>query len=542
MSSNFLDFKWYAENVLMIQTKLDGLQPFKLRKIQQRYVDHLNEDFKNGIVRSIVLKPRQSGFSTVVAGINSHRMFNWDNEKGIVLADKLDRSDEVFSIYNNFRKNAAWWVLPKKDKKDVFNTQQIHFERRNSGFKVSTQNDPHAGRAGTRKWAHLSEYAFYSNADSIDEGIQNSMPLAPGTRIFKESTAFGMSGIGKAFYDQWEAAVRKESIYRPFFVAWYEVEDYTITGKIDLTPIEKDMMKMCKGMTVANLVWRRLKLQEYASSTEQIFTPEERFCQDFPSFPSEAFLNSGRPVFQQDKIKRHVRLLMDNPPEIPSVRVSKTYLAMYEKMLTVYKTPETGKKYTIGADVAEGLATGDFSAAFIMDTDGNQVAHFHGKLDPDHFGKVLVELAKIYNEATIVPEINNMGSTTLNAIKDSGYLKVYMRSVFDEIGKVETQKMGWRTTVSNKQTMLSKLISMYRDGAIRILDINLVKEMGNLTRESNGDVTLNGQDRVVAACLACMGLDQIYQPAIITTPGKPVKLQYSTKDLYREKKLHLEKA
>jgi hypothetical protein len=531
-----LDFSWFASNVFSIQTKVDGLKPFRLRTIQKRYINHLKEDFKNDIVRSIVLKPRQSGFSTLIAGINMHKMLMNYDERGIMLADKLNRTREVFTIYDTFRKTTPQFMLPAESSKDIFNSREMYFENRRSGFKSETQNDPNAGRSGTRKWAHLTEFAFYTNADSIDEGVQNSIPLAPRTRIFKESTAFGLSGAGAAFFNQWEAAVRGESIYKPFFVGWYEVEDYALEPERNmvLTSAENELMKMCKGITKANLAWRRLKLKEYAASTEQIYSPDERFCQDFPSWPEEAFLSSGRPVFDQDALKKHIRILINEPAPIKQVRMTKTYLTMYSNMLKVFDTPKPNEKYTIGADVAEGLAIGDASTAFVMTKDGKQVASFYGKIDPDHFGKLLVELAKIYNEALIVPEINNMGHTVLTAIKNSGYLKVYMRSVFDEIGKVESHKMGWRTTSANKQTMLSKLIASYRDKYITILDVNLLKEMQQLTRESNGNVELNGQDRTVAACLALMGLEQVYEPAIIHNHNVKPKLHFETKDISRE--------
>lgn len=532
---DFLSFKWFAENVFKIQTKTNGLQPFKLRKIQHKYIDHLNSEFKNGIIRSIVLKPRQSGFSTLVAGINMHRMLMWNDERGIMLADKLERTNEVFSIYETFRKNTDKALLPPKSMKDIFNTQQVYFEHRRSGFKGETQNDPHAGRAGTRKWAHLTEFAFYSNADSIDEGIQNSIPLSRGTRIFKESTAFGMSGIGESFYNQWEAACRGDTIYKPFFVAWYDVDDYEMEPEInfELTKVEKDLLKLCPDITHKNLMWRRIKIKEYASSSNQIFTPEERFCQDFPSYPEEAFLTSGRPVFDQEKVKKHSRLLSDYSPEIAKVKFTRTYLTMYQTMLTIFRVPNSGERYIIGADTAEGLANGDFCSAFIMTRDCKQVGFFHGKIDPDHFGKVLVELAKIYNDALLVPEINNTGYATLAAIKNEGYLKVYMRQVFDEIGKESTDKMGWRTQATNKQMMLSKLISFYRDDILKILDIGLVKEMGSLTRETSGDVSLNGKDKVVACCLAIMGLEQSYEPAKVTSINEGKRLFTETKDLYK---------
>lgn len=542
-----LDFEWYAPRILKIMTKVNGLQPLKLRKSQRRFLKHLREDFPDGIIRSISLKPRQAGWSTLIAGINVHKMATCFHEKGIMLADKFGRTREVHGIYSNYVNNIPHELRPMVAKN---NNEEILFDNPDtlervkkpglgSGFRSETAQDPNAGRSGTRKWGHLTEYAFYPYAESVDEGIQNSIPLARGTRIFKESTAWGMSGVGAAFYNQWQAAVAGDSIYKPFFVAWYEIDDYALPvppGFI-LTKAEVDLVQRCPEITNENLMWRRLKLKEYSAGSESIFTPEERFCQDFPSFPEEAFLSTGRPVFDLDKIKAHIhRLHTEKPPQV-KVQLTKTYLRMYPQFLTVYKPPVKDRKYVIGADVAEGLETGDYSSALILDAETlEEVAVFHGHLDPDHFGHVLMDLAEIYNRALIVPEINNMGHTTLQAIKSRGYLKVYMRAVYDQLeSSKETLQMGWRTTRSNKQTMLSRLVAKYRDDETIINSVETLKEMMNLNRESDGDVELNGKDRVVAYCLALMGLDQIYEAASVTVPGQKKKVIYETKDISREK-------
>lgn len=543
---SILDFEWYAPRVLKIMTKVNGLQPLKLRKSQKRFLKHLHEDFPDGIIRSISLKPRQAGWSTIIAGINVHKMATCFHEKGIMLADKFGRTREVHGIYSNYVNNIPHEIRPmvaKNNNEEILLDNPDPLERvkrpgLGSGFRSETAQDPNAGRSGTRRWAHLTEYAFYPYADSVDEGIQNSIPLAKGTRIFKESTAWGMSGVGESFYTQWQAAVAGDSIYKPFFVAWYEIDDYAlpVPSGFVLTPAEVDLVKRCPEITNENLVWRRLKLKEYAAGTESIFTPEERFCQDFPSYAEEAFLSTGRPVFDLQKLKTHIHSLQQNPVPLISVKLTKTYLRMYPQFLKVYKVPEKGRKYVIGADIAEGLETGDFSDAFILDAETlEEVAVFHGHLDPDHFGNVLVDLAEIYNRALLVPEINNMGHTTLEAIKRRGYLKVYMRAVFDQLEQSkETLQMGWRTTRSNKQTMLSRLVAKYRDGEVIIRSRETLNEMMNLNRESDGDVELNGKDRIVACCLALMGLDQLYEAASVTVPGRKKKLLYETKDLSRE--------
>jgi hypothetical protein len=543
---SILDFEWYAPRVLKIMTKVNGLQPFKLRKYQKRYLTHLREAFPDGIIRSISLKPRQAGWSTLIAGLNTHKISTHFNERGIMLADKYARTREVHGIYKTYINHIPIELRPMVDK---INDDEIFFDNPDphmrakspgmgSGFKSETARDPNAGRSGTRKWAHLTEYAFYPYAESVDEGVQNSIPLAPGTAIYKESTAFGMSGIGQTFFNQWNAAVAGDSIYKAFFVPWYEIDDYALAVPMGffLTKEEVEIVKRCPEITNANLVWRRLKLKEYSSGPESIFSPEERFCQDFPSYPEEAFLSTGRPVFDLNRIKAHIHELTNHPPQKANVKLTKTHLRMYPQFLTVYKVPEPGRKYVIGADVAEGLETGDWSNAPVLDVETlEEVAVFHGHLDPDHFGHVLVDLAEIYNRALINPEINNMGHTTLQAIKSRGYLKVYMRSVFDQLEESkETLQMGWRTTRSNKQTMLSRLVAKYRDNETRINSVATLHEMMNCNREPDGDVTLNGKDRVVGYCLALMALDQIYEAATVTVPGKKQKTLFETKDISRE--------
>jgi hypothetical protein len=545
MSHNIFDFDWYSSNLLKISTKIDGIQPFKLRDYQLKYLNHIKNDFNGGIVRSVVLKPRQAGFSTLVAGINSHRMLTESNYKGILLADKHGRTAEVHSIYKHFVNHVPSKIKPMMAKN---NSEEILFDNPNederidkpgfnSGFKSETANDANAGRSGTRKWAHLTEHAFYRFAEEIDEGIQNSIPLARGTYVVKESTAWGVSGNGEAFYNLWCAAESGQSIYKAYFVSWYEIPDYSVNVPIGfiLNKDEIELLKICPEIKNENLAWRRLKLSEYSMGKESVFTPEERFCQDFPSWPEQAFLSTGRPVFDRDKLNIQIKSLRDNPVQEIKPKYTKTYLSMYQDSLKVYEPPIKEKKYIIGADIAEGIETGDFSTAFVMDTDHKQVASFHCHIDPDHFGKLLVELAIIYNGALLVPEINSMGHTTLTAIKSMDYLKVYMRSIDDEVIDEETSKMGWRTTRSSKQTMISKLVARFRDNEIKIRDVNLLKDMLGLARESDGNVELTGIDRVVAACLACVGIDQIYEAATVTNPNKKQKILYETKDLYREK-------
>lgn len=550
--SDLLNFKWYAPRVLKIQTKSNGMQPFKLRKIQLKYLDHLKNDFPDGIIRSICLKARQVGQSTLIAGINTHNTITRYNHNGIVMADKYDRSQAVFGIYKRLITNIPDRLKPMIAK---FNDHEIIFDNPNSFQRTTkpglgssliaeTGMDQDAGKSASRQWAHLSEYAFYQFSSEIDQSVQNSIPLAKGTMIVKESTANGMGSTGESFYNQWVAAERGEYLYKPFFVAWYDVEDYrmNVPRGFILDKEEIDLIKRCPDITNENLAWRRYKISEIMTSADSYLTPSELFKQDFPSFPEEAFLSSGNPVFDIEKINRDILKLKANPPPLITVKHTKKYISMYAKSLKVYVTPKAGEKYFIGADVAMGLQGGDYSHAKIIDSNMREVANFHAHLDPDHFGRVLVELAMTYNKALITPEKNAMGHTTLNAIKEMGYLRIYTSAIQDEIEENKlTHKLGWTTTAKSKQVMLNALIASYRDGEIEIRDIDTLREMLGVTRESNGDVVLNSKDRIVATCLAIMGTTQGYESATVYSPDKPKKLIFETMDKSREEIAKLDK-
>lgn len=542
-SMNIFDFNFYAKNFLKIKTKTDGIKPFELMPYQDAYIKHLKNDFKDGIIRSIVVKGRQAGFSTLIAGYNTHRACTEKDFKTIMLADKSGRTDEVFSIYRTFIYNLPSIIRPMMS---VDNEREIVFDnpdqlKRNnnpglgSSIQGETANDKAAGRAGTRKSAHMTEVAFMRYGAEVHESVANSIPLHKGTYIVQESTCNGVSGDGEYFYNLWNAAVRGDTIYKPYFVPWFSIQNYQMKIPMGFiaTKTEKDLMLRCPEITEANLVWRRYKILEY-SGVRSVFTPEERFCADFPSYPEEGFLSTGRPVFDQNKLKIHIQKLDSEKSALPKIRFTKEILSQFASDLTIYEPPKPGVKYVIGADVALGLADGDFSTAYIMTNDLKQVGKFKSHIDPDIFGKLLVELAKIYNNALLVPEINNMGISTLSSIKNEGYLRIYQREVFEELTDRDTEKLGWITTVKSKQQMLSNLIGLYRDNEVLIKDIDLLREMLALTREDDGNVNLNGKDMTVAACLACMGANQIYEAARVIDPHKKIKLQLETKDLWRD--------
>ena len=164
--------------------------------------------------------------------------------------------------------------------------------------------------------------------------------------------------------------------------------------------------------------------------------------------------------------------------------------------------------YAIGADVAEGLQTGDASSAVVIDKELNICATWHGKVDPDQFGELLCRLGSYYNNALIAVEINNHGHATSAAIKRRGYLNVYTRVTKEERGEGYTKKIGWQTNLKTKGLMIDTFVACVRDNTCEVTDTDLLKEMVGLSVEPDGKVILNGQDRTVAICIALQAIGQ----------------------------------
>lgn len=87
--------------------------------------------------------------------------------------------------------------------------------------------------------------------------------------------------------------------------------------------------------------------------------------------------------------------------------------------LKVFRRPQDGHRYGMGLDPAGGLADGDDSAGCVVDAETyEQVAVFGGKIEPSRFAHQACEVADYYNDAAILPELNNHGAIVLSVLKE----------------------------------------------------------------------------------------------------------------------------
>ena len=113
--------------------------------------------------------------------------------------------------------------------------------------------------------------------------------------------------------------------------------------------------------------------------------------------------------------------------------------------LTVFKRPEDGHIYVIGADPAEGNPNSDDSSATVMDVaTGEEVALLAERLQPNTFADYIEKLAGFYNEASVLVERNNHGHAVLLKLAEDG---------FEGTMNGMDSRPGWLNTTKGKAIM-----------------------------------------------------------------------------------------
>lgn len=317
----------YCREFIQIVNKRREVVAFEFNEGQRAFESTLRERFvlQDKPARAIILKARQIGFSTQQQARMIRDTTLNANRRGLVVAHELDAAGGLFgmgqTMYSRLPEGEPELKPPTRAHK---RGRFIHFappERDawmkgnlypDSQYQVDTANEATGGRSKTYDYLHLSEVAFWENSIEKLVGLLQTVPDEPGTWIILESTANGPN----LFKDEWDKAVRGESDYLPFFWPWWKEPSY----RLELTEAERRNFKPGRGsfaegelelldpgpvddltsehvpLDLEQLAWRR------ATIRNKTLGKLEMFQQEYPASPQEAFLASGRHVFDQRRV------------------------------------------------------------------------------------------------------------------------------------------------------------------------------------------------------------------------------------------------
>lgn len=521
------DFEYYAANALKIRTKDQKIAPFVLNRGQRKLLDVIERQLRErGFVRVIILKGRQMGVSTMIQGFLYWWVSQRRAQRAIVLAHEAPASANLFAMTKRFHDTVPPLLRPNTR---YSSKKELDFDLLDSSYRVLTAGGDAIARSETASAAHLSETAFWpkSSAAGNYSGLMDTIPNVPGTVVFNESTADGMSGI---FYDQWKAAATGAGIFEGVFLPWFWDPGYVlpIPEGVVWTPEEDRLRGLYgpDGLSDGHLMFRRSKITEKTL---------DLFKQEYPCNADEAFLTSGRPVFDGVRLAmmRDIAKAKFGPstdPEQPWQVPERATLAMLTEFgdpspdprgeLFIYRPLSPKETYYIGADVGAGIRK-DHSVAQVLDSHRRQVAVWRSDtFDPDYFGSVLAALGRYYLDARIICERNNHGILTNRVLnRDEGYTNLYTETVVDKVSDRETEVVGFFTSERSKPLVINELRAEIRDGTIIVNDAVTLDELQGFVVAENGRLEADKglhDDCVIALALA----NHINEGAFVTVENE----------------------
>lgn len=550
----YKDDRLYMEKCLKIRNKEGKLVPFKWNPMQEKSERLIYEHqvSKGKPVRVIWLKARQHGISTYCEGKIFKKTATNPYRNALIIAHEDKATQNLFAMSKLFYESLPPLLRPMKKYSNesalVFENPTNNDEEkyRNPGLRskitVATAKNVDTGRSAMIQSLHASEVAYWDNPETLMLGILQCVPDLPNTEVYIESTA---NGVGGYFYDLWHKAVRGENDYLPIFLAWFENPEYSTPFESEkakkafmktLDDEEKALYREFK-LTPEQLHWRRRCIANKCNGSI------EQFHQEYPSTPEEAFIASGRPKFNQQSLKKY-REKQEKP-------IMKGYLEIKDKQLkfiedssgyiNIWKMPQPNKFYVIGADVSEGLATGDYSCAVVLDEDFDLVASWYGHIDPDLFGDELVKLGMFYNEAYLGIESNNHGLTTIKSVLRKEYWNIYYQKSYDKIDEKITKKIGWNTNRRTKPIMINTLAEYIREMWLGIKWDTLISECFTYIIEEDGSTNAQAgshDDTVMATAIALQllleGRGEDYTPEIPRDEQKIPSPLEDSEEVYEE--------
>jgi hypothetical protein len=180
--------------------------------------------------------------------------------------------------------------------------------------------------------------------------------------------------------------------------------------------------------------------------------------------------------------------------------------------LDIHENPIKNHQYLITVDVARGMGN-DYSAFIVFDITNfpyNIVAKYkNNEIKPMLFPSIIHDVAKGYNGAFILVEVNDIGDQVASIIHyDLEYDNLLMASMRGRAGQVvgtgfsgKKTQLGVRTTAAVKKLGCSNLKTLLEDDKIMVKDYEIISELTTFSQKHNSFEAEEGCNDDLAMCL-----------------------------------------
>lgn len=512
----------FAERYLKIVTKRAKLEPFRLNAVQVIVVQLIAFCWAQLRPAQILIpKSRQMGISTLLQTLLFVLALLTRNYRCLTVAHREDSAGMIFRMSRTFEE----W-LPRKFRRELKTKTKGCLEWRDTGSitQVATIGTGDGlGMGFTLNAFHGSEVAVWAKRGDAKAAWTSAAPAIADnedTLIAFESTPDGPDPF---FYDLCSRSLAGFGDWQAVFLPWYLDPTYRISreeyalrvararfeGEVhfELTAEEQELVKLVASqptvageewirwpcqLEIEQILWRRITIENKCDGDVDTFN---RY---YPSTWEMAFQSRDVQLFSGHTIER-IKAQAKPPTGVGAMHAVKGQASFRARdkaeqdrskwQVMVWEEPQAGFEYMIGADVAEGVEGGDFSAAYVGKLDRalgqvEVVAAVHGTIDPDLYAEQLDLLGQWYGDALLAVECNRTFEV-MRTLRKRGYKNLYWR--MDPTNpRSKVKHPGWHTNTKTRPIMLSILKAMARDNDVVVYDGELPGEMQTMVPGKNG--------------------------------------------------------
>ena len=437
---------YFAKNYIKIVSLDEGLTQFQPYDFQETLIKRFHENRFN-----ICKMPRQTGKSTTsVSYLLHYAVFNDSTNIGI-LANKAATARDLLG-----RLQTAYENLPKWMQQGIISWNKGSLELENGSKILAASTSASAVRGMSFNILFLDEFAFVPNhiAEAFFSSVYPTITSGKSTKVIMVSTPHGMNH----FYRYWHDAEKGKTEYVPTDVHWSQVPGRDAEWK---------------AQTIAN-------------------TSDQQFKIEFEC----EFLGSVNTLINPSKLRTFVY-------EEPQTR---------NAGLDIYEKVQKDHNYIVTVDVARGLGN-DYSAFVVFDTTEfpyRVIAKYrNNEIKPMLFPNIILDVAKNYNNAYILIEVNDIGDQVASIIQyDLEYENLLMASMRGRNGQIVGQgfsgkktQLGVRMTSSVKKLGCSNLKTMLEDDKLTLCDYELISELTTFIQKHQSFEAEEGCNDDLAMCL-----------------------------------------
>lgn len=491
------DDRKYIENLFYIKDKSGNKVKLKLNYAQQKVEQAIKkQESQNKPVRIIVLKSRQQGISTYIDALGFKRTITDKNRHFAIVTQETSATNNLLERLKYAKDNLPSALKPIERK---LNAKEIVWENSedmnnslSSRISCYTAGGKEIGRSETIQFLHLSELAFWQDTFAKDNytAITQTVANVPNTAIIIESTANGFN----LFRDLWYG----DNDYEKVFIGWNEEPSYSIQCENLPNKTDEEIeLQKTYNLTDSQLLWRRWCIKNNCGGDIN------KFKQEYPINPDEAFISTGTPVFNNEVVIKRLNELRklqeinspikgyfhieynDNFTRDKILLDKLKFIEDKKGLITIFEKPYSQNYYVLGGDTA-GEGADFYAGSMIENYTGKRVATLHmDKLDPVTYVEQMYALGIYYNKALLAVEIN-FDRFPREELARLHYPHQYVRHNVDDFKKNTIDSFGWLTTKNTRQLIVSSEIEVVNNHIELFSSIPMLEQMLTFVRMENG--------------------------------------------------------